>query len=181
MYFSASSINPWTSNTYIPGSGMGAVQGLLDRAAILGSSLQGAINSGRQVAVDSAGNFDPRSTFNAAQTVNNATARLLDSQTVLAPAVAANLGNQSIALRQTAQSNAGLTNQQAIQTAAQTYKDVQGGGINATAYNILPYAVGGVAALALIGWILYSVGKQSRRGSYRVSHRRHHRRSSRRR
>lgn len=55
---------------------------------------------------------------------------------------------------------------QAVQQAADTYKDVQGGGIAAQSFNALPYLIGGSVALGMIGLILYATGarfKPSRR------------------
>lgn len=45
--------------------------------------------------------------------------------------------------------------QQAVSQAADTYQQVQGGGIAAQSYTALPYILGGVVVIGLVGWILF--------------------------
>lgn len=94
---------------------------------------------------------------NANVTLTGAQSGLLAAQAVTQGSVASE--NYATAAEVIPQ-QAAVLQQQATSQAADTYQQVQGGGIVAQTYTALPYILGGVVVLGLVGWILFYNNKK---------------------
>jgi len=95
--------------------------------------------------------------------VNSASIANTQAQTQAVQEAAAaqllNAGTQSA----TGSSQDNLTNQQAQGVAGANYQAYQGGGIASTAYTTLPWILGGIFVIGLVGYISYKAGHPSRK------------------
>lgn len=130
-----------------------------------GAGLQAAINSG------SVAGAAILSQPNGLQTLSNqtiATKQIQAGNLAIQGAADAALTNSQAQLNTTqggatatqADANAALTTEQSAATAANTYQQIQGGGVSAQLYTAMPYLIGGVLVLGLIGWIIYANKKK---------------------
>jgi hypothetical protein len=157
---------------YLPGRGwiQSDSQEYSDYSAAQGAALQASINAGNPNAASTLANpilGMKKLATQQEQTVqaqNDLTYSVAD---VNRSTASVNRATAEVAIPAQAaatQSIVPVNTQAAISQAAQTYKDVQGGGIAAQTYTALPYLIGGAVVLGVTGWILYAYrGKPKRR------------------
>lgn len=158
--------------TYVPGQGLKSEAQLNDEAATFAATLQAGINAGNPAAT--AATISPvapsphisQSSGQQYLVGQIAQTNLVNSQAGATQSVVPlNNANAYAAVAQgtLANSQATVADQQAKAVAADTYQQVQGGGISSQFYNALPWLIGGVVAIGVIGWILHSNKSHHRR------------------
>lgn len=145
-------------STYIPGQGLKSEYQIANNVAAQSTTAQAAINSGNVGAAALTGS--PQGLITVQEQAFALPAAQAAALNTIAPTTAAVNLQTAGAIEQGAQTAALIGTQQAAATAADTYQKIQGGGIAAQSYTALPYIIGGVVVLGLVGWIIYTNNRQ---------------------